>query len=91
MNPTSTGIGFSHHSVPSLSYTATRSATGMKSGLPSVVTASVKERMAARVAVSFQEERTRSVVAGLRLFRAVGATIGRWFSPTGSRSRNRSR
>ena len=31
------GIGFSHHSVPSLSKTATRSSTGTKSG-PSVVT-----------------------------------------------------
>ena len=55
MKPSSIGIGFSHHRVPSLSNTATRSSGATKSGPPSRVTASTKETMALRVAVSLHD------------------------------------
>ena len=54
MKPSSIGIGFSHHRVPSLSNTATRSAGGTNSGDPSVVTRPTKSRMAAAAGPSFQ-------------------------------------
>ena len=44
------GIGFSHHSVPWLSNTATRSSGGAKSGEPSVVTRSTNSTMACLLA-----------------------------------------
>ena len=48
-------IGCSHQSVPSLSNVAMRSATGTKSGEPSLVTFSTKATIAFFGAVSFQE------------------------------------
>jgi len=57
MKPSSIGIGFSHHRVPSLSNTATRSAAGRNSGDPSAVTRATKSRMAATAAPSFQDRR----------------------------------
>ena len=53
-------IGFSHHSVPSLSNVARRSAGWTKSLLPGVVTFSTKEMIADFVAPSFQEGRWSS-------------------------------
>lgn len=47
-------IGFSHHSVPSLSKTATRASGATKSGPPSVVTRSTKSTIVAFVGPSFQ-------------------------------------
>src|SRR4051794_39086556 len=44
--PSSIGIGFSHHSVPSLSYTAIRSDGGTYSAPPSSVTRSTKSTIA---------------------------------------------
>ena len=55
MNPISIWIGFSHHNVPSLSNTATRSAGGTKSGPPSVVTRATKSTIALVAGVSFHE------------------------------------
>jgi hypothetical protein len=54
MKPSSIGIGFSHHSVPSLSKVATRSDGGTKSGEPSVATRATKSRIDATVGPSFQ-------------------------------------
>src|SRR5512132_960239 len=48
------GIGFSHHSVPSLSNTATRSSGGTVSIPPSVVTRWTKSKMACLLAPSRQ-------------------------------------
>ena len=48
------GIGFSHHRVPSLSNTATRSAAGTNSGDPSVVTRSTNSTMACLLAPARQ-------------------------------------
>ena len=50
MKPSSTGIGFSDQSVPSLSNTATRSSGGTVCAAPSA-----KATIASRVAVSFHE------------------------------------
>src|SRR5262245_5161796 len=55
MKPTSTGIGFSHQSVPSLSNTATRSSAATNVGALSSQTCSTNATIARRVAVSFQE------------------------------------
>ena len=52
MKPSSTGIGFSHQSVPSLSNTATRS-----SGGTDCAAVSANATIASRVAVSFQDAR----------------------------------
>ncbi len=49
-----TGIGFSHHSVPSLSNTATRSATGTGSAPSAPQTCSTKPITASRAAPSCQ-------------------------------------
>jgi hypothetical protein len=54
MKPSSIGIGFSHHRVPSLSNPATRSAGGTNSGDPSAVTRPTNSRMAAAAGPSFQ-------------------------------------
>src|SRR6185295_18638884 len=54
-NPVWIGIGFSHHSVPSLSKNAMRAAGGTKSLLPFFVTRATKSSIADFVAVSFQE------------------------------------
>ena len=54
---TCTCIGCSHHSVPSLSKVAMRSAGGTKSGPPSFVTRATKSRIADFAAPSFQEGR----------------------------------
>jgi hypothetical protein len=48
------GIGFSHHSVPSLSNAATRSWGGTKSGEPSLVTRSTSSWMACLLAPARQ-------------------------------------
>jgi hypothetical protein len=56
MNTSSTGIGFSVQSVPSLSNTAIRSSSGTASG--PLVTRPMKSVMAALVGVSFQDERS---------------------------------
>ena len=50
MKPTSTGIGFSHQSVPSLSKTAIRSSGGTVCAAPSA-----NATIASVVSVSFQE------------------------------------
>jgi hypothetical protein len=54
------GIGFSLHSVPSLSNTATRSAGSTKPSPPSVVTAATKSVIAAWFGVVFHEARSCS-------------------------------
>src|SRR5215216_7533635 len=51
------GIGFSHHSVPSLSNTATRSAGGTWSSPPGVVTRSTNSMIAARAMPSVHKSR----------------------------------
>src|SRR5215218_10825723 len=51
------GIGFSHHRVPSLSNTATRSADGTWSSPPGVVTRSTNSMIAARAAPAVHESR----------------------------------
>src|SRR5688500_4896275 len=65
VNPSWIGSGFSHHSVPSLSKVAMRSAGAPKSRPPSVVTRSTKSRMAARAGVSFQDASGSSGMAGI--------------------------
>jgi hypothetical protein len=59
----SIGIGFSHHRVPSLSNTATRSSGGTNSGDPSVVTRSTNSRIAVAAGPSFQLARCSSATA----------------------------
>ena len=78
MNPSWTGSGFSHHSVPSLSNVAIRSATGTKSGPPAVVTRSTKSRIAARAGVSFQDASGSSGTAGS--YAARYSSAARWRS-----------
>src|SRR5262245_38123543 len=60
MKASSTGIGFSHHSVPSLSNTATRSSGATKLSCPSWVVASTKAVTALRGFVSLQDGRGSS-------------------------------
>src|SRR5689334_19289853 len=56
------GMGFSVHSVPSLSKTAMRSFGGTKPGSPSRVAAATKSRIVRVVAVSRHDARPVSVV-----------------------------
>jgi hypothetical protein len=58
------GIGFSHHSVPSLSNTATRSSGGTKSGEPSVVTRWTNSWIACLLAPARQLDSGSPVGAG---------------------------
>src|SRR5262249_27235926 len=74
MKPSWIGIGFSHHSVPSLSKVAMRSATGTRSG-PSVVTRETKSMIAWRVGVSFQDSRIASDATPLLPGRAARLTV----------------
>jgi hypothetical protein len=76
MKPSSTGIGFSHQRVPSLSKTAMRASAGTNSGPPRLVTRATKSLMAALLAPSFQEARGSAdldaIIARLPLrFRAL--------------------
>ena len=57
MKPSSTGIGFSHHSVPSLSKTATRSSGGT---VCAAVSANDDDRLARRRVVPGREARHQS-------------------------------
>ena len=66
MKPSSIGIGFSHHRVPSLSKVATRSSGGTNPAPPLRVADSTNATIALRVAVSRQEGRG-SVRAGTQL------------------------
>ena len=58
------GIGFSLHSVPSLSNTATRSAGGTKPGEPSLLAACTNATIARRAGVSFQDSSKVSSAGG---------------------------
>ena len=91
MKPSSIGIGCSHHSVPSVSKTAIRSAGGTKSGLPGLVTASTNPLMASRAAVGFHDGSTAGDpgVEKPRLppMRPLGMESGGWALKMGERAR----
>src|SRR5262245_8372945 len=76
---TCTCSGCSHHSVPSLSKVAMRSASGTKSAAPSFVTPATKSRIADLAAPSFQEGRGPKVIPRPRKVKlAVQMTIHFW-------------
>ena len=68
-------IGFSHHSVPSLSNTATRASAATKSGPPSAVTRSTKSTIADFVGPSFQELQHQSFARNSCSFSTAWSTL----------------